>query len=523
MRPNGRRDLLGPLVGHITNPPGEEISSKRISITLDDDEVSIYSLLVAVDNKADRRYYYVLRVIDRYYYSPVATHQHVRVMRNIFGNEPSPEESMSSLTAYSGAVAELVDVAVEKNGVLKVIGPKSVPRPGCPVHRPRPEILRILLGRQDVPISVGILADSESVAVSIDLQKLLRHTLIVGTTGTGKSWLRGVLLEKIFDLGVPQLIFDPLRDYVNATHELGGTVIRYGVDFLPALDELPISLFEALLKGVLTPLQTAVAVKGFELFKKSGSHDARDLLNYIEEGAKLLRVQSETKLNAKTRVESILRDLGYLRRPRSPPPLTADKLAKMLATSRVVDLDLLGIGDLHLQVTVATILSQVLELRSKNAIDPLLVSFDEAHRIAPRLTGNRMPPPSLPVVRNVARFGRHYGIGLIVITQYPDSVDVELIRLPSTRIIFALDPEQASAIRGLLKDLPPAVRDMLAKLEQGTAFLTGTHDVVRHTLLIRITNKRRTTHGGETPKFRIRKTNRGLTEFWKPVGQGVEP
>ena len=179
-------------------------------------------------------------------------------------------------------------------------------------------------------------------------------------------------------------------------------------------------------------------------------------------------------------------------------------LAHLLNTRKTVNIDLLGVSDLALQVTVAAVLSDVVRLRRENKIDPLIVSFDEAHRIVPRTHSRQHIPPSAYVVKNLIRFGRHYGIGVIAITQFPDSVDIELIRLPATRFVFAVDSEQLGSIRGILGDLPEVIKNMLPKLEKGTAFLAGTADVIRHTLYIRIREDRQTTHGGETPKYRIR-------------------
>ncbi len=503
-------------IGEVVNLPGRPLSIGNITIQLQNDaDISLYSLLWAIDNE----YVYLLRVIDLNYYSPVATPQSVKMKKEFLKEEVSPEAAMSHFFAQRIARAELIDVAKRMAGGHQLIGPKRIPCPGTPVYAVDSEIRELLFGKQEDPITIGTLVDT-NIEVTIDIQKLNRHVLIIGTTGTGKSWLRGVLLEKIHELGVPQVIFDPLRDYTEAVRELSGINLRYGQNFLPSLAALPTDVFASMLKPVLTPLQLSIAIRAFEAFKREASRnenvDPLRLIEHIRNVAHSMRAQEDTRENTVARVETLLRELGYIRgneegilryissnrQHASSLILSKNNLANFINNRKIINIDLYGVDDLALQVTVASVLSQILSLRAENRIPPLVVSFDEAHRIAPRVRSRNEAPPSLLVVKNLARYGRHYGIGLIVITQYPDSVDVELIRLPATRFIFAIDSDQLGAIKGLLGDLPDEIRDNLPKLEKGTAFLAGTMDVVRHTLYVRITSERRTTHGGSAPKFR---------------------
>lgn len=511
------KELSQKRIGKIINLPKKPLGLDNITIQLEEDaDISLYAMVKAVDNK----YIYLLRIIDLNYYSPEATPQSLKIRETVLQEEVGPETAMSHFFSMRIARAELVDVTVKSESGYKLIGPKRIPLPGTPVYVIEDFDKDLLIGTQEDPIYIGNLMDT-NISATIDLQKLSRHMLIIGSTGTGKSWLRGVLMERIYELGVPQLIFDPLRDYVEAVDDLGGVNLRYGVNFMPSLISLPTEAFASMLKGVLTPLQMSLAVRGFIRFKQKGKEEPERLIKYIEEVAKEMNAHSETEANTIARVESLLRELGYITpessgilnyvssQGKSLNILSEDMLAELISNRKLVNIDLHGINDLAFQTTVASVLNQILSLRKKNKIDPIIVSFDEAHRIAPRVKSHSESPPSLPIIKDLVRFGRHYGIGLIAITQYPDSVDIELVRLPATRVIFALDSDQLGAIRGLLGDLPEYIRDNLPKLEKGTAFLSGTIDVVRHTLYVRITGERKTTHGGKTPKFRtIKKQNK---------------
>ncbi len=509
-------------IGVIVNLGNEPIRLGKIIVGLEgDEEIALSSIVVACD--FHNNVMFVLRVIDQLYYSPLAHPTDIRIRREVLGEEvTAPAEIMSHIGAIRALKTELVDVIKYENGNLELIGPRCVPPPGTPVYTASKVILSALLGRQEVPIKVGTLLGADA-DVTIDLQKLNRHMLIVGTTGTGKSWLRGVLLEKIYDLGVPQVVFDPLRDYVKATEQLGGINLRYGKKFLPPLSELTPGLFGLLLEGVLTPLQLSLAVRAFDMYRRKVlngkiKEDPWAIIDLIEYVAREMSVKEETKRNTIARVETLLRQLGYSERRRGllsyantasenddVQIVDAPAMERIIREKRLVNIDLHGVSDLELQVTISTILNQLLRLREQNRIDPLIISFDEAHRIAPRVRPNQKVPPSVYVVRNLIRYGRHYGIGVIAITQFPSSVDIELIRLPATRFIFAVDSDQLGAISGLISDLPEEIRNNLPKLERGTAFLAGTADIVRHTVYVRIESERRTEHGGKAPKFRPNK------------------
>lgn len=513
-------------IGRVVSLKERPVSISSIYVKLNNEDATYRFEMLEAEEEIDAnlKYVYVLRVVDILMHSPMASPESITIKEEILQEEPEPQELMGHVLAYTAVKTELVDVVEVTGNNAKVIGPRKVPKPGTPVFRMSNVGLRALVGKQEEPIVIGELIGT-NVPVAIDVQKLTRHALIVGTTGTGKSWLRGVILERLHERGVPQLIFDPLKDYVRAVEKLGGINLVYGRNFLPPFHALSTGTFRLLVEDVLTPLQQAIAVRAFERFKedivkgKLTDCNPYNLLTYIERVAKDLRAREDTKENVMARVESLLRELGYpentgkglykfYKDEKSPVILTSDKLAKLINKYLLINLDLSELSDIQFQVAVATILEDVIRLRKAGKIDPIIVSFDETHRIAPRIRSGSRVPPSLHVIRNLIRYGRHYGIGVIAITQFPNSVDVELVRLPSLRFIFALDADQLDAIGGIIGDLPSEIKAYLPKLEQGTAFMSGTADVVRHTLYVRITKERTTPHGGETPKFIVRRRDR---------------
>ena len=70
-------------------------------------------------------------------------------------------------------------------------------------------------------IRIGSLARLESIDVAIDVNKLHKHLLITGATGSGKSNAVAVIADRLSMLGAPVIIFDVHGEYVNLEPEDG--------------------------------------------------------------------------------------------------------------------------------------------------------------------------------------------------------------------------------------------------------------------------------------------------------------
>lgn len=94
--------------------------------------------------------------------------------------------------------------------------PRSTPLPGMPVHAAPDDLLRDFFTR-DVRsgIHAGALVNRPDVAVNLDPNGLRRHLAIIAQTGAGKSYLSGLVLENLLQLGGTIIVFDPNSDYVR--------------------------------------------------------------------------------------------------------------------------------------------------------------------------------------------------------------------------------------------------------------------------------------------------------------------
>ncbi|MGC9010214.1 MAG: ATP-binding protein [Sulfolobales archaeon] len=83
-------------------------------------------------------------------------------------------------------------------------------------------------------IRIGSLARLENIDVAIDVNKLHKHLLITGATGSGKSNAVAIIADRLSMLGAPVIIFDVHGEYVNLEPEDGRVdkieVIRAEID-----------------------------------------------------------------------------------------------------------------------------------------------------------------------------------------------------------------------------------------------------------------------------------------------------
>jgi len=329
-------------------------------------------------------------------------------------------------------------------------------------------------------------AVGSNIPVVLDVNAVLpRHILIVGTTGTGKSYLRGVLAEEISEAGIPQVNIDVHGEMVKATTELGGQNMIPGKDLTVPLASLTEPEIISMIP-FLTELQEEIVRRAFLRLRESGKKfSVDDLLYEIETVGSMVNARSQTIDIARDRT-SMLKRARIIGEGVNWPDL--------LRPEGFINIDCRRLAHSELHAIAGAVARELLGLRMGGRIPPFVFSVDEAHMFIPY----NEDTPSSQVIRELIRFGRHYGIGLILITPSPTDIDRRIIRITNTRFIFAIEPDQLNALRGVFADAPTDLIARLPKLERGSCLLTGSWETVKHAVLIKV-RLRRTTHGGATP------------------------
>jgi DNA helicase HerA-like ATPase len=144
----------------------------------------------------------------------------------------------------------------------------------------------------------------------------------------------------------------------------------------------------------------------------------------------------------------------------------------------VTILDLSGVPSSVLTTLIASILRIVYEAlywsreKTEGGIHrPLLVVMEEAHRY---LSGAKEDGPAAEVVKRIAKEGRKYGIGAMVVSQRPAEVDETILSQCGTILALRLsNPDDRSRVKGTLPDNLGGLVDLLPVLRTGEAIVAG--------------------------------------------------
>lgn len=125
---------------------------------------------------------------------------------------------------------------------------------------------------------------------------------------------------------------------------------------------------------------------------------------------------------------------------------------------------------------------------------PLLVVIDEAHRFLPK-DGDS---PAHRTVGRIAKEGRKYGVGLMVVTQRPSDVDSAILSQCGTMLALRVTNESdRAAVRGVLPDDLGDLGQLLPSLRTGEALVLG--DALQVPSRIRIRLAAHKPDGGDPP------------------------
>lgn len=123
---------------------------------------------------------------------------------------------------------------------------------------------------------------------------------------------------------------------------------------------------------------------------------------------------------------------------------------------------------------VARLIFSVQQWTDREKINPIALFCDEAHLYIPQNTKQGMETQSLTSFERIAKEGRKYGIGLVVITQRPSEVDRTVLSQSSNFITMRLtNADDQNVIKKLLPDSLGNFGELLPILDVGEALVVG--------------------------------------------------
>lgn len=427
-----------------------------------------------------------------------------------------PGEELST-TVYRVYEADIIEQGIITKDGLEIVEPMDMAKAGQKVFIPNEEVISkamgfekestraLIMGHTRI-IGKNIVEGDEDIPENVLLKPeiIQRHVFVGGTTGSGKSFATGILVEEINKFKVPVIILDSQNEYIYLTEDLGGRVLRPGIDYTVRLS----SLIES---EVLDLVPTLRGTVGYELLAfsflalrreiregKRGEFGLDDLIRRMESDAPALEVK-ESSLRL-----ALMRTLSSIQRHDFIGERT--DWIDLIKRYPVINIDCGRLDLSQLQLVVGATLRELQYLRLRKEIPPYVVVLDEAHLLVPEGEDTACKQ----VIRENVRIGRHYGICMVLVTQSPVDIDKKTIRQCNTRFIFALEPDQLHALQGIKADATEEMLQRLPKMPRGTCILSGTYETIKHAIPIKIRSKRKTRPGGVAPDI-----FKEVREVWK--------
>ena len=364
-----------------------------------------------------------------------------------------------------------------------------------------------------------------------------RHAIVVGSTGSGKSWTTARLLDQVAALKQANaILFDIHGEYKTLSGKEfrhfriagpgdldGGNALSDGVLYLPywLLGYEPmVSLFVDR-SDQNAPNQAMVMARCITDAKRAylegGGHtdvlenftvdspvpfDINSVVDELErldtervEGAKAGTTKAGdfngklSRLIARFASKRLDRRLGFLFQPHAEcmeMDWLVDVAHKLIGGRgsqedenggiKIVDFSEVPSDILPLMVSLlAKLIFTVMQWTDIEKRHPVALFCDEAHLYIPeRPSSDSVDDISVGIFERIAKEGRKYGVGLVVISQRPSEVNRTVLSQCNNVVAMRLtNGEDQSVIRRLLPDSLGGFGDLLPVLDVGEALVVG--------------------------------------------------
>ena len=463
-----------------------------------------------------------------------------RLIRNLpdaFLADPNTPPALVSALIGVDDCCEIYEIAVETIGYFNhkigdFINPRIPPNPGDAVYLASSETLAKVLSpkkqEETGAAHIGsLLTRSEGeVPVVLSIKDVVStHLAILASTGSGKSYTAGVLIEELMrpHNRAAVLIIDPHGEYHTLQTIAGNERFRGADGYAPEVkifthEGIKVrfsTLTEADIKYLL-PEGTSEKMLHFlhQAFGKlaDGRRPNQQLWGYHD-----LRIEvegqkygSEGKAGDGGNVSSIegllwRMDSRFDKKGGIFHNVEHIPLNELFKPGRVTILNLSDIEQNEQQVIVGTLLRRVNKARMMTVRDeadkndnenylpyPVFALLEEAHRFAPAGTS----VVSTNILKQILSEGRKFGVGIGLITQRPGKLDQDVLSQCMTQIIMRIvNPIDQQTVAQSVEGAGRGQLDELPALTKGQAVISGVG--VNTPVMCRI-RQRLTVHGGET-------------------------
>jgi len=424
-------------------------------------------------------------------------------------------------------------------------GVATYPLPQQTVYLTPKSELRFIYGQKGgTTIHLGEHVGSGGASCYADMNELLgKHTAILGSTGSGKSAAVAAIIHSILRRGSeaghgvwkPEIvILDPHNEYGNAFKKYRRLSTDEGTLSLPYwlldLDEtigLLVGRTEYaatsqanILKNALLVARSQAARDVLKLDPSKLTVDApipyvlgdpSRLDEFGEIGGQryetgfvgAINAQRPNNRNKKDhedynkvlrKLDSLMKDerLSFMMEPwdgaTDPMPAVIAQILGESSAVRIVDLS--GVPN-EVAGTASAAIARILfslkvwQTSSEREASPVVLVCEEAHRYVPE-SGEAQYSAAQSAIRRIAKEGRKYGIGVLLVSQRPSEVEATVLSQCNSWIVLRITNEQdREHVRGVLPDSMAGLTKMLSGLRRREAIFVGQAAMLPSRILIR--------------------------------------
>jgi DNA helicase HerA-like ATPase len=424
--------------------------------------------------------------------------------------EPAIEESVISYLGPRAGEVETLKMSATRLYVVAELSDNGVepPRypvpPGTPVVKASRETLSRVYGGLEWGVRLGMLIPrSLGIEIRINPDKLAKHLLIAGATGSGKSNTVAILADRLSAMGAPVIIFDVHGEY-NMVPEDGD---RGRVHVVEARIN-PLRMHPRVLASIIVPEPQARRQR--RLLAKALGNIQRELRKLsVEEGLSMptaLRTlagkrvrpvleedegtsdesaspeQQHVKFFEELVKEEVQRDSSDWRVvdrvvekveeffETAPITVTGELPTAYVAPGRILVVNASDLTDDEKRWVLKVIVDDVLKKLKAGRIEPVVLVVEEA----PLFIGVNVSHPVKESLQRFAREGRKFGGCLVVVSQRPRSLDVNVVsQLQNFVFLRMVQEEDIRAVMNIADNLDESLASTIPSLPDGRAIVMG--------------------------------------------------
>ncbi|MEX2607767.1 MAG: ATP-binding protein [Kiritimatiellia bacterium] len=424
-------------------------------------------------------------------------------------------------------------------------GVATYPLPQQTVYlTPKSELRQIYGQRSDSVILLGEHVGSGGAPCFASINELLgKHTAILGSTGAGKSGTVAAVLHSILEHGEREgydvwnptvIVLDPHNEYGRAFADHTRLSTDEGSLRLPYwMLDLEETLALLIGKTEFAATSQTNIVKSALLSARKDAADNIDGLDStkISIDAPIPYVMGDPNgLDEFGKVDGALYEVGFVGAINAQRPenrnkkdhedynkvlrklsnlLRDDRLSFMMAPwdgeedqlpavltqflsgdqpLRIVDLS--GVpnevaGTASAAIARTLFLIKVWQSPEERDASPLLLVCEEAHRYVPN-TGEAQYAAAQDAIRRIAKEGRKYGLGLLLVSQRPSEVEATVLSQCNSWIVLRITNESdRNHVRSVLPDSMAGLTKMLSGLRRREAIFVGLAAMLPSRIVVR--------------------------------------